>query len=453
MERRTRRNGLIALTVTTLVAAGCGSDKKAAETTAAGATAATASATADTAASSGAKDDNKVTIWSAVDQPIQDGLQKDLTDKLAADGITVDWQKVEDINKLIIQKIQAKDTPDIALIPQPGVVGDMVKLGAGNPLDGVLDMAALQASMVPGTLDTGTVDGKLYGLLVSMNVKSLVFYNKKAWDEKGYKAPTSIDELNALTDQIKADGGTPWCMGMESGDATGWAATDWFEDLIMRYGGVDGYNKWVKHETLFDSDLVKQAAAEYEKLMFTDGNVLGGREAISSTNFGDAGKPMFDAAGPKCWLLKQGSFITGFFPDAIKADLDTNVGLFGFPPAKAGGENPVLGGGDMAVMLDNSASTQKAMQALASVDVGKSAIDSSYLSPHKDFPVDLYKGDLAQSIAKVAYSSSNFLFDGSDQMPGAVGSGTFWKDMTSWISGDEDLDTALKNIDASWPTS
>ena len=111
-------------------------------------------------------------------------------------------------------------------------------------------------------------------------------------------------------------------MGIESDTATGWAATDWFEDLVMRYGGPDDYNKWVKNDIKFDSPLVKEAAAEFQKLMFTDGNVLGGRKAIASTNFGTAGNPMFDAK-PGCWMYKQGSFITGFFPKKVNADLDT----------------------------------------------------------------------------------------------------------------------------------
>ena len=287
-----------------------------------------------------------------------------LTEKAKAEGYTIDWQKVDNINQLIMTKIQANDTPDIALIPQPGVVADIVERGAGEPLDDVVDMAALEETMVPGTLDAGTIDDQLYGLLVSMNVKSLVFYNKKAWDEAGYEAPQTIDELNALTDQIKADGGTPWCMGIEDGTATGWPATDWFEDLVMRYGGADGYNQWVTHELPFDSDPVREAAAEFEELMFTEGNVLGGREAITSTNFGTAGNPMFDAE-PGCWLYKQGSFITGFFPEDVIADLDANVGVFGFPPAEAGGENPVLGGGDMAVMIDDSESTKAVMALMA----------------------------------------------------------------------------------------
>jgi alpha-glucoside transport system substrate-binding protein len=401
-----------------------------------------------------ASDSKTVTIWSSVDQPVQDGLEAWLSDKAKAEGITIKWSKVENINQLIMTKIQANDTPDIALIPQPGVVADIVERGKAQPLDDVVDMGALDASMVPGTLDSGTVDDKLYGLLVSMNVKSLVFYNKQAWDAAGYQAPDSIDGLNALTEQIKADGGTPWCSGIESDTATGWPATDWFEDLVMRYGGVDGYNSWVSHDLPFDSDVVREAAAEFEQLMFTDGNVLGGRDAIASTNFGTAGNPMFDAGGPSCWLYKQGSFITGFFPDEVKADLDANVGLFGFPPAEAGGDNPVLGGGDLATLLSDKSAAADVIKLMSETDFGSEAAgSSSFISPHKDFDASLYPDELTRSVASVAYDSSAFLFDGSDQMPGEVGAGSFWRDMTAWIAGQEDLDTALKNIDDSWPAS
>jgi alpha-glucoside transport system substrate-binding protein len=398
-------------------------------------------------------DAKEVTIWSSVDAPVQEGLSAVLSEKAKADGYTINWESVDNINQLIMTKLQANDTPDIALIPQPGVVKDIVSRNAGFPLDDVVDMAALEESMVPGTLEAGMVDDQLYGLLVSMNVKSLVFYNKQAWDKAGYKAPESIDELNALTDQIKADGGTPWCMGIESETATGWPATDWFEDLVMRYGGVDGYNQWVSHEMPFDSDVVREAAAEFEELMFTEGNVLGGRKAITSTAFQTAGNPMFDAE-PGCWLYKQGSFITGFFPEEVLTDVDANIGVFGFPAAEAGGENPVLGGGDLAVMLDDSASTKAVMAMMGDVDLGEEAApNSSFISPHKTFDVSLYPNELTKSYADVAYSSTAFLFDGSDQMPGEVGAGSFWKEMTAWIGDQQDLDATLTNIDESWPSS
>jgi alpha-glucoside transport system substrate-binding protein len=401
----------------------------------------------------GGSDGDTVTIWSSVDQPVQDGLLKALEAKVKADGIKIDWQKVENINQLIMTKIQAGDTPDIAFIPQPGVVKDMVELDAVQPLDDVVSEEAA-GSMLPGTLEAGTVDDKLYGLLVSANAKGLVFYPKKAWEEAGYPTEVaSIDELNALTEQIKSDGNTPWCMGIESDTATGWPATDWFETLVAKYGGVDVYNQWITNEVKFDSEVVRQAAAEFEELMFTEGNVLGGQKAIASTNFGTAGNPMFDAK-PGCWMYNQGSFITGFFPEEILADLDANVGVFGFPPAEAGGENPVIGGGDMATLLNDSENAKKVIGYLAETDIGNDAAGgSSFISPHSDFDASLYQNELTRSYASVLTESSTFLFDGSDQMPGEVGAGTFWKDMTAWISGQEDLDTALTNIDSSWPSN
>jgi alpha-glucoside transport system substrate-binding protein len=403
---------------------------------------------------SGQASGSTVTIWASMDQPIIDGLKAGLASKAQAQGITVNWNKVDNINQVIMTKIQANDVPDIAFIPQPGVVADIVKRKKATALDDVVDMSALKSSMLPGTLEAGMVDGKLYGLLVSANTKSFVWYPKKAWDAAGYKAPQTIDELNALTAKIKADktATAPWCLGIESSAATGWPATDWFEDLMMRYTGADGYNQWVKNQIKFDSPQVRQAAAEFSQLAFTPGNVLGGRKSIASTNFGTAGNPMFDTK-PGCMLYKQGSFITTFFPKNVQSNLDATAGVFYFPPFKAGGEKPILGGGDMAVLLKNSAGAAAVMKLLSDKSIGEQAMGTSFLSPHKDFDVNLYKGGIAQQVAKLTYAASIFLFDGSDQMPGAVGAGTFWKDMTAWISDQESLDEALKNIDASWPAS
>jgi alpha-glucoside transport system substrate-binding protein len=402
-------------------------------------------------AGTGDGDSSTVTVWASVDQPIVDGFQEHLDKATEGTGITVKLQKVENINQLIMQKIQANDTPDIALIPQPGVVGDIVKRGAAFPLDDVVDRASLEKTMIPGTLDVGTFDDKLYGLLVQMNVKSLVFYNKAAWADAGYEAPDTIAELEQLTDQIKADGGTPWCMGIEADAATGWPATDWFEDLVMRYGGPEDYNKWIDHEIPFDSDVVRQSAAEFEKLLFTPGNVLGGRKAISSTGFATAGYPMFDKGGPSCWLFKQGSFIPNFIVEGAGVSID-DIGAFGFPPAEAGGENPVLGGGDLAVLMNDSAAAKKVMELLADPKLGvEAAPKSSFISPHTDFDTSLYPDELTAQMAEVAYNASTFLFDGSDQMPGEVGAGSFWREMTAWVSGQQDLDTTLTDIDQSWP--
>src|SRR5436190_5833873 len=332
-------------------------------------------------------DSKTVTIWTSMDQPVVDGLSKQVDAEAQKQGITVKWSRIDNINQLIMTKIQANDAPDIAMIPQPGVVASIVQRGAAQPLNDIVDMSSLQSTMVPGTLDAGTVDGKLYGVLVSMNVKSLVFYPKQAWDKAGYKAPDSLDALTALGDQIKKDGTPPWCFAIGADAATGWPATDWFEDLIMQQSGPDVYKDWVTNKVKFDSDPVREAAAYFGKTMFTGGNVAGGRDSIASTAFGDADNPMWDAK-PGCMMLKQGNFIVSkdFMPANVVADVDKNIGVFGFPPAEAGGENPTLGGGDMATLLSDKASAKKVMKILAGKDIGKDAAPtSSFLSPHKGF--------------------------------------------------------------------
>lgn len=432
IQRRKRAMAILATTALTLTAAACGGGD----------------------GGSGGDDGGPVTIWMSLDQSVVDGIQKQMDIKAEEAGIEVNIERVDAIDKLIKTKIQAGDTPDIALLPQPGVVASVVELGAAFPLDDVLDTAALEESMVAGALDAGTVDDQLYGLLTSMNVKSLIFYPKKAFEQAGYEAPESLDDLTALADQIKADGGTPWCLTMESGDATGWVATDWMEDLVMRYGGVDAYNDWVAGDLPFTDPVVKEAASYFEDVALTEGNVLGGRQAITATPFTEAAKPMFDKGKPGCWLLKQGSFFVGpdFLPEEVFANVDEELGVMGFPPAEAGGENPVLGGGDLAVLMSESEDAKTAMNLLAEADIANEAVPgSSFISPHTDFDASLYATETTRSIAQVAYDSTAFLFDGSDSMPAEVGAGSFWKEMTAWLNGDQDVDTALTNIDASWP--
>ncbi|MGN9842133.1 ABC transporter substrate-binding protein [Nonomuraea sp. H19] len=371
-------------------------------------------------------------------------------------GITIKWSPSDNFSQLIVTRVQGNNLPDIALFPQPGIMKDLAAKGRLAPLDDVLDMPALKNSMANGTLDAGSQDGKLYGLMVSMNVKSLVFYPKQAFESAGYTAPKSIPELLALSDKIRSEGKTPWCLGIESGPATGWPATDWLEELVLKYGGTTQYDDWTQHKIKFDSPLVRQAAGTFEKIAFTDGNVVGGRKSIASNNFGTAGNPMFRNP-PGCFMYKMGNFVAakGGFPDDVLADIDNRVGVFGFPPATAGGDNPVEGGGDLAGLFskDNEAA-KKILQYMSTKDFGAAGAKGGvWMSPHKDFDVSNYPTKTVRDIAQIAYTSTALAFDGSDAMPGAVGSGTFWKGMTSWISGQQNLGQSLKAIDDSWPSN
>jgi alpha-glucoside transport system substrate-binding protein len=406
---------------------------------------------------SGSSNSSTVTIWSSVDPPVKAGLEKKLVAELKAENsnIKISWQTVANINQLIITKIQAGNTPDIAYIPQPGVVAQMQSLGAIHPLNNVVDMNSLNQNMVNGMLQAGTINGQLYGLLGSANVKGLVWYNKPEWTKAGWKTPQSIPQLEALMAQMKSKGSTtPWCMGIASpGGSPGWPATDWFETLFMKYYGPTQYNDWVAGKVKFESPQVKHVAAEFSKLLFPSGNTYGGQSAIASNGFDTAGNGLFTSP-PKCWMYMQGSFITGFFPKNVQSNLDNAVGVFGFPPATAGAQNPVEGGGDMITMLNDSSNTQTVVKLLSQPQIGNDAApSSSFISPFKNFDKSLYPNNTTRAVANVMYGADNFLFDGSDAMPAQVGAGSFWKEMTAWISGQEDINTALKNIDQSWPTS
>lgn len=401
----------------------------------------------------GGDDDGTVEILATTDPLVFEGLKAKIEEEAEAAGIDVDIQRVDNINQLILTRVQAGDPPDIAVIPQPGVIQQLLDRGEGVELTDEIIPPELIEDMTPGTLEAGQFDGTQYGLMISMNVKSLVFYNKQAWDEAGYEAPETLDDLLDLTEQIKSDGGTPWCFGIESDAATGWPVTDWYEDLIMRFGGSETYEQWVSHEVPFDSDVVREAADYMEQTVLADGNVPGGRSAIASTNFGDAEDTMWDD-DPGCWMLKQGNFIVSadFMPQDVVDNVDERIGVFGFPPAEAGGENPVMGGGDLATLLIDNEDSRAVMEILADVDLGtEAAPDSSFISPHTGFDTSLYPSDLTRQIADVAYQADPFLFDGSDLMPGEVGAGSFWREMTAWVSDRQDLDTTLSNIDDSWP--
>jgi alpha-glucoside transport system substrate-binding protein len=408
-----------------------------------------------TSSSSGGTAKKEVSIMFGFGGDQTQGFKDSLDPWAKANNITIKYIPSSSFDTQIRASVAGNNAPDIALFPQPGILKDLQKQGKLQPLDGVLDMAKLQASIVPGFLDAATVNGQHYGVPVSMNIKSLVFYNKPAFTAAGYKIPTTIDELTALTDKIKATGKAPWCIGLEAGTATGWPGTDWIEELVLKQSGPDVYDKWISHQVKFADPQIKAAFDTYTKIALTKGNVFGGSSSIVSTAFQTAANPMFTTP-PGCFLHKQGNFVTqkGFLSDAVRAKIDTNLGVFPFPKGKF---DTVEGGGDVAgLFTKGDANVTKVLKeltedpAFGAVWAGPS--DRGFLSPHKDFDVSKYGNDTVRSIAKIAYTASGIRFDASDSMPPQVGAGSFWKGMVAYTSGQQDEATTLKQIDASWPT-
>ncbi|NAZ82464.1 extracellular solute-binding protein [Kineococcus sp. R8] len=401
----------------------------------------------------GGDDDDTVEIMYGFTDSSSGLFQAEINKFAEAQGINVKFSPTPDFNTVITTRISGNNKPDIAIFPQPGIMADFARSGDLTDLGTVVDPASVSA-MVPGIVDAGKVDGKQFAVPMSLNIKSIVFYPKQEFTAAGYQVPDTLDGLIALTDQIKATGTTPWCFGIEAGPGTGWPATDWIENLMLIQNGPEVYQQWVNHEIPFNAPQVVAAADTMNQLLLTDGNVNGGRASIASNNFATAANPMFDTP-PGCFMYRQGNFVarSGGFPDNVLADIDNRLGVFPMPGETAA-DKPVLGGGDLAGVFNNTEDSKKIMDYMASTDFGADwAKQEGFLSPRTDFDPANYPNELTRELAKFAYESTAFVFDGSDQMPGEVGSGSFWAQMVAWISGSEDAKTALDNIEASWPAS
>ena len=368
-----------------------------------------------------------------------------------ATGVKVVYNGDKSFEQQLNVQVEAGNPPDVAMLPQPG---GMKKYAADGKLFPLPDdiLASIDANYGAGWKDVGTADdGKTYGVFHRVNLKGLVFYPKAVWDAKSYTAPTTWDEMKTLMDQMVTDGTPPWCIGIESGAGTGWPFTDWVEEVMLRTVGADGYDKWVSGETPFTDASVKNAFQTVLDIWTNPQYVYGGPSYIVQTNFGEAPKAAFDDP-PKCLLTNQGNFITTFFPDAVQADLDNQVGVFTLPAIDSAIGTPAEVGGDQAVAFADRPEIWAFLKYLTTPEAGVSWQKAGgALFPYKTQDVSLYSSELDKAFAQSIVDAAFVRFDGSDAMPAAVGSGTFWTEPIKVLTGSQDIDTALANIAASWP--
>jgi alpha-glucoside transport system substrate-binding protein len=410
------------------------------------------------AAAGAPEGDGKVTIFGGYGEADAKAFQESLTEFGDANGIEITFTSLASFDKDIKVKIEAGQEPDIALWPQPGGLKD---LAVDNlvPLKDVVDVAKVQETLVPGWDTLAVVDGDIYGLPVSANVKSMVFYNPAAFAANGYAVPTTAAELEALEAQIVADGsGYPWCAGIESGGATGWAFTDWMEQYVLDLYGTEKYAQWVSGELDFASPEITAAADIVSKRLLAEGQVNGGGASMATDGFGNTA-PLFETGGKakgQCFMLRQGSFITGFFPEDIQAQLKaedyTNVDAFPLPaPSNDGAVAGILGGGDLAAVFQghNDADVQKVAAFIFSPEGAASIVSNGAISPHKTFDSALYPSELNKKIGEAMAAAPVFGFDASDQMPSEVNA-EFWLAGTDFVAGKATWAEAAARIDAKY---
>jgi alpha-glucoside transport system substrate-binding protein len=365
-------------------------------------------------------------------------------------GIQIKYSSSADFNTVLNVRVQGGDYPDLAAIPQPGVVNDLAVKGAIVPVPTSV-LVRIKRNYSPAWEELGKADdGKVYGVFHRVNVKGLVFYNKAAFAKAGYAAPKSWVELQGLSKKMEASGTAPWCVGIESGAATGWAATDWLENFMLRTQPTSVYDNWITGKLPFTSPEVKNAFTLVDSIWNNPKAVYGGRASIAATNFQPSAQGLFTSA-PQCWMHLQGSFATDFFQDSVKKDLDGNVGVFVLPMINTKLPQTLEVGGDQFVVFKGKVRPEvtRFLEFLTTADSAAPwAKLGGGIFPQKGQDLSSYKTKIEREFAAIILSAKAARFDASDAMPSAVNQ-AFWKGTADWTTGTP-LDQVLGEIAAAY---
>lgn len=373
----------------------------------------------------------------------------------AATGADVVYSSSESYEQQIVIDIEGGSPANISVLPQPGLIAQLAEQGHITALSPeTADWMATNYAAGPSWVALGTYAGPdgtpgFYAFPYKADVKSLVWYSPDNFADGGYEVPASMEALMALSDQIVADGGTPWCIGLGSGGATGWPATDWVEDLMLRTTTPENYDAWVTNELPFNDPIVVAAIEAFGTFARNDAYVAGGTAAVATTDFRDSPKGLFSSP-PQCYMHHQASFIPSFFPEGTVVGQDAD--FFYFPSSEAADlGNPVLGAGTLAFITKDSPAAQ-AFIAFLQTPIAHEVwmAQSGFLTPHAGVNTAVFTSPVTAKMNQILLDATTFRFDASDLMPGGVGAGSFWTGMVDFTSGTKTAQEVADAIQASW---
>jgi len=381
---------------------------------------------------------NSVTILGTWTGGEAEAFQKMVAPFEAETGIKVEFTGTRDLPTILTTQVEAGNPPDVSALPNPGQMIEFAKENKLVDLSTFMDMDVLRSDYSPTWLDLGTFEGKFCGVFISADLKSLVWYSPKAFTAAGYTVPTTWEEMIALSDKMAADGNSPWAIGLESGGASGWAGTDWIEDIMLRTVEPEVYDLWVSHGISWVDDRVQRAFELFGQIALNEEYVYGGPNAVLTINFGDSPDALFTTP-PNAYMHRQATFIKSFildhFPNLVPGvDFD----FFPFPPIDPQYGIPALGAADMFAMFNDTPEARAFMQYIVTPEAQEIWVgELGKLSANKRINPAAYPDDLTRKAAKILSEASTFRFDGSDLMPSAVGAGSFWTGILDYVSGIE----------------
>ncbi len=457
--RRRSMLGVATLSVAALALAGCAADAGSEEATTDSGSTDTESAVAagcEAYADYMGNEGETVEIYTTIIEPESTLFQESFVDFEDCTGITIEWNGDQAFEEQIAVRVEGGTAPDLAIFPQPGLLksfaADLVAAPAAVS-------SSVDANYTADWKTYGTVDGTFYAAPLGANVKSFVWYSPKVFAENGWAIPTTWGDMLTLSDEIAASdfAGNAWCAGIESGAATGWAATDWMEDLMLRFQDAATYDAWVDHSMAFNDPKVLEVIGEAGKIL-KNADYVGNVSAIATTSFSEGGSGVVDGS---CAMHRQASFLGGILvgdygatvvgPD--ETDVEGGISTFYFPGVSAD-QTPALGGGEFVGAFSDAPAVAAVQHYLTTPEWNnKKAALGGWFSANLGLDTANVADPVNAVAVEILQNATTFRFDASDVMPGEVGAGSFWTEMTAWIAEDKADQAVLDAIEATWPAS
>ncbi|MFF9777755.1 ABC transporter substrate-binding protein [Streptomyces sp. NPDC013978] len=391
-------------------------------------------------------DGQKLEVAAVFTGPELDNFQKVLDEFEKRTGASVTFVPTgNNTSTFLGTKIEGGKPPDVAFLPQVGVLHQFAEKGWVKPL-GSEAQAQLDKNFSDGWKDLGAYEGKQYGVYAKAANKSLVWYNTAAFEAAGItEEPKTWDEF-LQTAQTLSDAGSP---AVSIGGADGWTLTDWFENVYLSLAGPEKYDQLAKHEIKWTDPSVKDALTKLAELWGKDELIAGGASGALQTEYPKSITQTFTGDAP-AGMVFEGDFVAVTINGDTDAKIGTDAKVFPFPAV--GDDSPVVTGGDAAVALKDSKGAQALLTFLASTDAAEIwAAQGGFLSPNKEMDEGSYKDDVTREIAKALLAAGDdFRFDMSDQAPAAFG-GTQgvgeWKDLQDFLKNPDDVAGAQKQLE------
>ena len=383
-------------------------------------------------------------VWTGAEQ---DNFMKVMDEFKKRTGAKIDFVPTgNNTSTFLGTKIQGGQPPDVAFLPQVGVLHQFADKGWLKPL-GADAKAQLTKNFSKGWVDLGAWKGTQYGVYAKAANKSLVWYNTKAFDAAGVKDTPKTWKDFLTTAQTLSDAGSP---AVSIGGADGWTLTDWFENVYLSQAGPEKYDQLAAHKIKWTDPSVKDALTTLAQLWGKNDLIAGGTKGALNTEFPKSVTQTFSGDTPAAMVF-EGDFVAANINGDTKAKLGTDAKVFPFPAV--GSQAPVVSGGDVAVALKDNKGAQALLTFLASTDAAEIwAAQGGILSPNKEMDQSKYKDAITAQIAKqLLAAGDNFRFDMSDQAPAAFG-GTAgigeWKDLQDFLRNPKDVAGAQQKLEA-----